>query len=88
MSDEAAKTGIIDTPTWYQKWMNVGFQGCHAQRFVWYDRSKRIFRVRGSWNTTWGDHGDCYMGYDYIGDSNLVWDIDVMSQTNIGEIAA
>ncbi|HBN09878.1 MAG TPA: hypothetical protein DD435_14945 [Cyanobacteria bacterium UBA8530] len=40
--------------------------GGHAVVAVGYDDSRRVFIVRNSWGTEWGDHGYFYMPYDYF----------------------
>lgn len=40
--------------------------GGHAMLCVGYSDPDRVFIVRNSWGTTWGDNGYCYIPYDYL----------------------
>lgn len=40
--------------------------GWHAMLCVGYSDKDRMFIVRNSWGTAWGDQGYCYIPYDYI----------------------
>lgn len=48
--------------------------GGHAMLCVGYDESKRIFIVRNSWGTDWGDGGYCYFPYDYLANEEFTDD--------------
>ncbi|MBD2537685.1 C1 family peptidase [Coleofasciculus sp. FACHB-SPT36] len=41
-------------------------QGGHAMLCVGYSDKDRVFVVRNSWGTNWGDKGYCYIPYDYM----------------------
>ena len=46
---------------------NPGMQHAyHAMVLVGYDDSKRAFRVRNSWGTSWGDNGSIWVDYDFF----------------------
>lgn len=38
----------------------------HAMVICGYNDSQRLFKVRNSWGTSWGNAGWCYIPYDYI----------------------
>ena len=81
-SDEAAKTGIIETPSWYQTWMNIGCLGGHALRIFGYSRKTHMFDGMNSWGE-WGDKGAFHIPYDYIGNSRLAWDFAVITRDEL-----
>ena len=41
-------------------------QGGHAILCVGYDNAKRVFIIRNSWGTSWGDKGYAYLPYDFM----------------------
>ncbi len=46
---------------------NPGMQHAyHAMALVGYDDSKRAFRVRNSWGSSWGDNGSIWVDYDFF----------------------
>jgi C1A family cysteine protease len=62
MSMNVAKTGIMPYPnTKREKRL-----GGHAVLLVGYDKTKKVFIVRNSWGTSWGDKGYFYMPFDII----------------------
>lgn len=46
--------------------------GNHAMVICGYSDDKKVFIVRNSWGTSFGDRGYCYIPYSYISDSNLL----------------
>lgn len=40
--------------------------GGHCMLVVGYDAALRLFRVRNSWGTDWGDTGHCWMPFGYL----------------------
>ena len=46
-------------------------QGGHAMLCVGYSDQDRVFLVRNSWGSDWGDQGYCYIPYDYMTDLDL-----------------
>jgi len=38
----------------------------HAIVILGYDDNTECYIARNSWNTSWGDHGDCYIPYAYF----------------------
>jgi C1A family cysteine protease len=53
--------------------------GGHAVVLVGYDRSRRLFIVRNSWGSNWGDKGYFYMPYDYVLDRQRAFDFWVIN---------
>jgi C1A family cysteine protease len=48
--------------------------GGHAVVAVGYDDNRRVFFVRNSWGSDWGDKGYCYMPYEYLLSAHLASD--------------
>jgi len=46
--------------------------GNHAMVICGYSDEDKLFIVRNSWNTTFGDKGYCYVPYSYIGDPDYL----------------
>lgn len=46
--------------------------GNHAMVLCGYSDDKKVFIVRNSWGTAFGDRGYCYIPYSYISDPNLL----------------
>lgn len=59
--------------------------GSHAMLAVGYSDKSRVFLVRNSWGTSWGDEGYCYMPYDYLLDEDLVFDRWALRRIGEGE---
>jgi len=38
----------------------------HAMVVVGYDLEKRVYILRNSWGTSWGDYGYCYVPFEYL----------------------
>ena len=69
-SNKVAKTGHIPIPDiQYEKLL-----GGHALLAVGYDDIQKHFIVRNSWGSDWGDHGYCYIPYEYLLDRHLASD--------------
>ena len=60
-SEEVAKTGIMPIPKPDEKIL-----GGHAVALVGFDNVKKVFIVRNSWGSGWGDKGYFYMPYEFI----------------------
>ena len=81
MTPEVAKTGVVPMPTTQEKVL-----GGHAILAVGYDDSKRTFKFRNSWGTSWGDGGYGYIPYSYLTDDNLAsdfWTIRVVTEAGV-----
>ena len=61
----ANKGGVIPMPT-----PTDTNEGGHAIVCVGYDNSKRLFIIRNSWGTSWGDQGYGYLPYDFFNTGN------------------
>ncbi|MDR2918508.1 MAG: C1 family peptidase [Tannerella sp.] len=46
--------------------------GNHAMVICGYSDEQRLFIIRNSWGTSFGENGYCYIPYSYIGDSSLL----------------
>lgn len=54
-------------------------EGGHEVLIVGYDKRRRLFRVRNSWGTGWGDKGRCWMHFDHVvaeSENCDLWTID------------
>lgn len=52
--------------------------GGHAMCMVGYDLGKRLFLVKNSFGTSWGDKGYCWIPFDYIRQEGYdVWTFDI-----------
>ncbi|CAF3419814.1 unnamed protein product [Rotaria socialis] len=71
--DKAATTGVVPMPSYSDR--SRQSDGSHALLAVGYSDQSQAFIVRNSWGTSWGDHGYCYIPYDYLTDSNLCFDV-------------
>ena len=49
-----------------------GEWGNHAMVLCGYSEDEKIFIVRNSWGTKFGDRGYCYIPYSYISDPQLL----------------
>ena len=74
-------TGYVPRPS-----PNDTYVGIHAVCAVGYDDNKKVFIVRNSWGSNWGDGGYFYLPYDYILDSDLVFDIWTFSNNAYAEL--
>ena len=68
--DDVAKTGKVKMPT-----STDNYLGGHAVCAVGFDDIEKVFIVRNSWGSDWGDKGYFYLPYDYILKPELVYDI-------------
>jgi len=60
-------------------------RGGHAVMACGYDDERRVFIVRNSWGSGWGDRGYFYMPYDYIVDPELVEDLWAVKVVESGD---
>ncbi len=75
----AGNTGVMPMPAGTRS-------GGHAVCCVGYRLAQRVFIIRNSWGTNWGDRGYCLMPFDYVTRTDLssdwwtiqdvLWDID------------
>lgn len=69
-SDEVAASGLVPMP-------DVNKEEClggHAVLIVGYDRIKRLFIIRNSWGSGWGENGYFYLPFDYVLSPDLAED--------------
>lgn len=52
--------------------------GGHAYLLIGHDDSKRLYRARNSWSSSWGDRGDFLVPYDYIHSGRITEDCWVL----------
>lgn len=72
-SDAVTETGMVPIPDRSERIL-----GGHAVLIVGYDRPKKLFTVRNSWGSKWGDHGHCYIPFGYFLDPDLAEDLWIM----------
>jgi C1A family cysteine protease len=65
-----AKTGYVPMPKY-----NDTVLGGHAVVCVGYDDIKKVWIMRNSWGTSWGDKGYFYLPYAYLTNDNLSSDL-------------
>lgn len=69
-SDTVAKTGIVPMPS-----NQSIFLGGHAVVVCGYNDTKKVWIVRNSWGSSWGDNGYFYLPYPYLTNKSLCSDI-------------
>lgn len=74
-SDQVARTGIVPMPSSADQVV-----GGHAVVICGWDDSTRLFLVRNSWGTDWGQKGYFQIPYDYFCDPDLASDFWVLTQ--------
>ena len=62
MSTNVARTGIMPYPNTKRE----KILGGHAVLLVGYDKRRKVFIVRNSWGTSWGDKGYFYMPFNVV----------------------
>ena len=76
-SDTVAKSGYVPMPNVTSEAMLGG----HAVLCVGYNDIKKVWIMRNSWGTSWGDRGYFYLPYAYLLDNTLtsdLWNISKM----------
>jgi C1A family cysteine protease len=71
----ATNTGIIKMPM-----KNDYLLGGHAVVCVGYDDKKKVWIMRNSWGTKWGDKGYFYLPYQYLTNPNLSSDLWIIQK--------
>lgn len=61
-SDQVANTGIVPMPDVQSEQMLGG----HAIAIYGADRTKRLYLIKNSWSTSWGDKGYCWVPFEYV----------------------
>lgn len=67
--ENVGSDGMVPMPAAHEQML-----GGHAIACVGYDDAKRVFFVRNSWGSSWGDAGYCYIPYDYLTNADLASD--------------
>jgi uncharacterized tellurite resistance protein B-like protein len=62
--DAHRKPGLVPAPTAAET--SRASHGGHAMLAVGYSDKDKVFIVRNSWGSEWGDAGYCYIPYDYL----------------------
>ncbi|MFO0660078.1 MAG: C1 family peptidase, partial [Polyangiaceae bacterium] len=62
--DKQRKPGLVPMPSNAET--SRKSHGGHAMLAVGYSDTDRVFIVRNSWGTDWGEKGYCYIPYDYL----------------------
>jgi C1A family cysteine protease len=75
-SDDVAKTGLMPMPKDGEKIL-----GGHAVAVVGFDDSKKLFTIRNSWGSGWGDKGYFYMPYEFITNPDMASDFWTVTKT-------
>ena len=55
--------------------MSESVIGGHCMLIIGYDMETKIFTVRNSWSTKWGDNGNCYIPFKYMEQASDCWTI-------------
>lgn len=66
-----ARTGLITIPNI----KNEAFRGGHAVAIVGYDQRRKLYLMRNSWGTGWGQKGYAWIPYAYVHDKRLCFDL-------------
>lgn len=69
-SDHVKHTGQVSLPSSSEQPL-----GGHAACAIGFDDEQAVFIIRNSWGTQWGDHGYFYLPYEYMTNTDLVYDI-------------
>eukprot|EP00405_Crypthecodinium_cohnii_P018037 CAMPEP_0206450730 /NCGR_PEP_ID=MMETSP0324_2-20121206/18902_1 /ASSEMBLY_ACC=CAM_ASM_000836 /TAXON_ID=2866 /ORGANISM="Crypthecodinium cohnii, Strain Seligo" /LENGTH=289 /DNA_ID=CAMNT_0053920441 /DNA_START=128 /DNA_END=995 /DNA_ORIENTATION=- len=80
MTQAVANTGKVPMPT---PWDSNN--GGHAVMAVGYDDAQKVFIVRNSWGSSWGDKGYFYMPYNYLTSASLAQDFWVIRSVEDGD---
>ena len=80
------KTGFIPMPSEEEI---EGFTGedlhsNHAMIICGYSDENKVFVVRNSWGTDFGDHGYCYLPYSYMTDERIAMHACIITEVNTG----
>lgn len=76
-SKEVAESGVVPMPGENDKVL-----GGHAVLLFSSDRNKRMFKIRNSWGENWGDHGNFWAPFDYIGSEKFGSDYWIINGLN------
>lgn len=79
-----ADAGFVQRPS--DEEIKEGRSGNHAMIVCGYSDDERVFIVRNSWGTKFGDKGYCYIPYSYIADENLLNVACIITEINNREL--
>jgi C1A family cysteine protease len=77
-NDDVKTNGIVVMPAKTERLM-----GGHCVMLVGYDNNRKVWIVRNSWGSQWGDNGYCYMPFEYLLSSDLAsdfWTVQKISE--------
>ena len=77
-SPAVAQTGVVPMPSPKDQ-----FLGGHAVDVVGYDDNKKVWIMRNSWGTNWGQKGYFTLPYSYLLDSKLASDLWVITKIEV-----
>jgi len=77
-TNAVAKRGYVPLPG-----KNSTFLGGHAVVVVGYNDTKKVWIVRNSWGSSWGDKGYFYLPYSYLTNPSLCSDIWYITLNNL-----
>ncbi len=86
----SSKTGFVPMPS-EEEIENPGEQGIHSSHAMiicGYSDEDKVFVVRNSWGTDFGDHGYCYLPYSYMTDSRIAMQACIVTEVNTGRTAS
>lgn len=63
------RKGFVFRPT--EQEINGSDYGYHAMVICGYDKNNKVYIVRNSWGSSFGDKGYCYIPFSYVEDENL-----------------
>lgn len=75
LTSKVARTGLVPMPTRGDQLL-----GGHAIICVGYDDVKKLWIMRNSWGTSWGDKGYFYLPYSYLTNDSLSSDLWIIKQ--------
>lgn len=78
VTSKVAKTGVVPMPT-----RRDTLLGGHAIVCVGYDDIKKVWIMRNSWGTGWGDKGYFYLPYNYLTNNSLSSDLWIIKQMEL-----
>ncbi len=80
------KTGFVPMPSEeeIEKFNNEGMHSNHAMIICGYSDENKVFVVRNSWGTDFGDHGYCYLPYSYMTDERIAMQACIITEVNTG----
>lgn len=63
---------------------NQGMHRSHAMIICGYSDENKVFVVRNSWGTDFGNHGYCYLPYSYVTDERITLQACIITEVNTG----